>query len=542
MAEPRTRLGKILQQEYQSKGVVGGVMSALGKRSLEKLDIRNSLFGGSGLGSVIGQKIFGKGYSATRKTGASGVESVSELSQNLNSSVLEEINANSRISAKNSVVLPSMARDMNLMRMNIIKLVKLQGGTPSMKADMFFNRAKEREMLFENQFAKNKISKNSKTPEKIAENKNIFQSILDGLGGTFLPLLMGRVIAVLSSPTVIASLAALVGLIALSRTTPGKLFPKLADSGDLQTLNKALSDSQTEKGRKNMVKEAEDFAKRALPKNKPSEEDIQGVREGKKIFYNKLNRETGLTEPVFRDVQEAAKESQNRQIGNFDLEDYAARVGELESGSNYESDNGVGFIGKYQFGSQALETFGYLKPGSSKKYGATGPNAAVYHPDAWSKSSLQDFLYNVSLQEQLFKKYTLANLDGLKKAKIVTETSTPNQIGEALYTAHVGGVGGAKDLFLKGKSRNDFLHGEKGSTSTSRNKMAASYEGGKPSSSGAIVAAGSNTNTNANNTGAPVVLNTNNITNNSGGGSSGQLSSADVMDTELGRLLLTRMY
>jgi hypothetical protein len=42
--------------------------------------------------------------------------------------------------------------------------------------------------------------------------------------------------------------------------------------------------------------------------------------------------------------------------------------------------------------------------------------------------------------------------------------------------------------------------------------------------------------------GESVVLNTNNITNNSGGGSSGQLSSADVMDTELGRLLLTRMY
>jgi hypothetical protein len=42
--------------------------------------------------------------------------------------------------------------------------------------------------------------------------------------------------------------------------------------------------------------------------------------------------------------------------------------------------------------------------------------------------------------------------------------------------------------------------------------------------------------------GESVVLNTNNITNNSGGGSSGQLSSAEVMDTELGRLLLTRMY
>ena len=56
-----SRLATILQNEYKSKGIVGGAFSALGKRSLEKLDIRNALFGGSGLGSVIGQKIFGKG-------------------------------------------------------------------------------------------------------------------------------------------------------------------------------------------------------------------------------------------------------------------------------------------------------------------------------------------------------------------------------------------------------------------------------------------------------------------------------------------------
>ena len=61
-----SRLANILQQEYKTKGLIGGAASSLGKRSLEKLDIRNALFSGGGIGSIIGTKIFGKGYSATK--------------------------------------------------------------------------------------------------------------------------------------------------------------------------------------------------------------------------------------------------------------------------------------------------------------------------------------------------------------------------------------------------------------------------------------------------------------------------------------------
>ena len=45
-----SRLADILKEEYKTKGVVSGLSSAMGKRSLEKLDIRNALFGGSGIG------------------------------------------------------------------------------------------------------------------------------------------------------------------------------------------------------------------------------------------------------------------------------------------------------------------------------------------------------------------------------------------------------------------------------------------------------------------------------------------------------------
>lgn len=170
-----SRLATILENEYKKKGLIGGLASASGKRILETIDPRNTFFGGNTLAGSIGRKLFGKGYSATRGADkASPVSNITQLSQNLNGEVLEQINANSRISAKNSVVLPAMARDMNLTRMNIVKLVKLQGGTPSTKADMFFSRAQERESMYESQFGKR-----TRSPEQIKTKTEEKRSMLD---------------------------------------------------------------------------------------------------------------------------------------------------------------------------------------------------------------------------------------------------------------------------------------------------------------------------------------------------------------------------
>ena len=108
-----SRLTDILQQEYKTKGLIGGAVSALGKSSREKSDIRNMIFGGSGLGSIIGRKVFGKGYSATDRSGKTSEMSSSSGS----SSVLQEISINGRITAKNSMALPAMASQMNIMQL-----------------------------------------------------------------------------------------------------------------------------------------------------------------------------------------------------------------------------------------------------------------------------------------------------------------------------------------------------------------------------------------------------------------------------------------
>jgi hypothetical protein len=155
MADKQGRLAKLLEQEYKTKGVLCGFTTASGKRIKEIFDFRNRLFSGIGVGSIIGRKIFGKGYSATADSPEKRVSPL-QMQQSAFSEkavdVLLTLKRDTRISAKNSVVLPQMARDMNLTKQNIMKLVRLQGSTAEMKADMFFKRASDRETQYESQY------------------------------------------------------------------------------------------------------------------------------------------------------------------------------------------------------------------------------------------------------------------------------------------------------------------------------------------------------------------------------------------------------
>lgn len=195
-----SRLADILQQEYKTKGLVGGTVSALGKSSREKMDVRNKLFGGSGLGSIIGRKVFGKGYSAT--AGSNKASGVSESISSGSSRVLQEISISSSIAAKNSMSLPMMARDMNVMRQGIVKLVKLQGGTQRDKADRFFMSASDREKSYEAQFNK---SGKSKTPSIVGKEK---EKDSGGILGLLTSLFGGLATKLLSFGSIVTGLVA----------------------------------------------------------------------------------------------------------------------------------------------------------------------------------------------------------------------------------------------------------------------------------------------------------------------------------------------
>ncbi len=140
---------EVLAQQLKGKegisGAVGGLASAAGKSIKEKTDLRNILFGGKGTFSQIGQTIFGKGYSALNKD--SKVERLSEASSVINQeslNLLQTIADHSIIQTRNSMALRGMSRDMNVMRQNVVKLVKIQGGNARTKADAFFMSSDER--------------------------------------------------------------------------------------------------------------------------------------------------------------------------------------------------------------------------------------------------------------------------------------------------------------------------------------------------------------------------------------------------------------
>ena len=169
----------VLKKQRQSgSGILSSVAGAAGAQAREALDIRNILFSKGSLLSALFPNV--KGFKAGDKMAkpSSLVSEKSPTSVDLSDAKLDTINQNTKISAKNSMVLPSMARDMNVMRQNIVKMVKLSGGKPSTSADMFFMKASEREKSYESQIQGTK----SLSPTNLSSNEDDKKSDKKGAG------------------------------------------------------------------------------------------------------------------------------------------------------------------------------------------------------------------------------------------------------------------------------------------------------------------------------------------------------------------------
>ena len=249
MAKTKTsRLTEIYKAE-KSRG--GGLTSAIGKATLEKVDPRQ-FFNQKGLLAAMLPSLF-RAYKAPTTT--AGTKSTMPTSLQFSTASLEnkidaltaetmEMKTHAKISAKNSLVLPYMARDMNVMRLNIQKLVKVLGAKPTRGSDAFFKTMADRESMYENKFKREfkpaaKITTISPTPVKTDEKR---QGILGGIaagagavaGGTIaaagsvaggglsgIGSVIGGIISALGSVT-----AAIIGL---TGTLVSALAPKIAD-------------------------------------------------------------------------------------------------------------------------------------------------------------------------------------------------------------------------------------------------------------------------------------------------------------------------
>ncbi len=169
-------LADIVKRERSSgSSRTGALASAIGKKTLETIDPRR-MFNQSGLLTSLFPSL--KTYKAD-----SGKSKVGDASKELSAStapILEQVvtkldglDVTMRLVAKNTMTMPGMSRDMNIMRQNIGKLVKLQGGKASTRADNFFLRAFEREKATEAeiQAAKDKRVAGKATPTKEGTKK-----------------------------------------------------------------------------------------------------------------------------------------------------------------------------------------------------------------------------------------------------------------------------------------------------------------------------------------------------------------------------------
>jgi hypothetical protein len=144
-----SRLAEIYRSE---KSTGGGLGSAVGKRLKEKIDPRQALDQSGLLVSMFPSL---KTYKATKNKVSSPKISSDIVGSGIDNDILNSISATSSLTAKNSMSLPMMARDMNLMKLNIFKLVKLQGGSANInKTDIFWKNAQARESSYENTMSK----------------------------------------------------------------------------------------------------------------------------------------------------------------------------------------------------------------------------------------------------------------------------------------------------------------------------------------------------------------------------------------------------
>ena len=123
-------------QKSQGKGVIGSLSGAIGQTTLQKIDPRNYLFNRRGTLATLFPGL--KGYQAktsSEKISSGGSGGFSSGQVDLITDKLDRLSIQMEMTSKNSMSLPMMARDMNVLRQNVQKLVEIWGGESTNKKE-----------------------------------------------------------------------------------------------------------------------------------------------------------------------------------------------------------------------------------------------------------------------------------------------------------------------------------------------------------------------------------------------------------------------
>jgi len=135
MAEKESRLAQILRAELKSgKGMSDSLLNAFAANMKEQKDWRK-VFPKQGVFGQVMRGVFGQGYRYGAKAQR---ESAGSSGSGLSSVTAGAI----RITARNSMFLPSMARDMNIMKQNMQLLVRASGRKAYSRPESGFNKTK----------------------------------------------------------------------------------------------------------------------------------------------------------------------------------------------------------------------------------------------------------------------------------------------------------------------------------------------------------------------------------------------------------------
>lgn len=208
-------LDKYLSEVEEGKGLLGGAQAAgkstmkdikksLSAKGLKETAVR-TLFGGDDILSAYLRGKFGVKQKEKKEKTPSAISAGGE------SGISADGVTFLKIIAKNSISLPGMARDMNVLRQNVVKLVKLKDASQArLGADAFFLREDERERALEAQ--KEKVGGKQITPDSKDETggflSNIIQFFTTGFTSAiktlFNPKMFGPVLKKVFLPLVIA--------------------------------------------------------------------------------------------------------------------------------------------------------------------------------------------------------------------------------------------------------------------------------------------------------------------------------------------------
>lgn len=209
-------VNKYLSELQSGKSFGGAATSALGKtfnvRSARNLAAESFFPGQDILSAFIRGKIRGKGSLGDIKSSDKKQDESDTITSKESVTLLTVV-------AKNSMVMPNIARDMNVLRQNLQQLVKLKGGQARGGADRFFLKAGEREAALEAQ--KEKIEGKPTAPTVITKTEEdsgggfsitgLFKSFKTTVFGfirkLFKPKMLGKIFSKVFLPlTIIATL------------------------------------------------------------------------------------------------------------------------------------------------------------------------------------------------------------------------------------------------------------------------------------------------------------------------------------------------